>query len=446
MFSRLAPAGRTLVLAARPLQPQGLRGVRLLRRNFSSEPPKVDPLKDAKDPLKEAQDPLKEAKDPLTKAQQKLAEAQQKFQERISRDPVEASRMTLAEKKQQMQERWQSSVDAHQAKLNNTRDYFDKLEQKYAGSSAARWADRAAKNSPGSLMDVWRQESTRWDAFFESHRGKFRGVLVVVASLLALDWWLGEDVVQATEPWEDQVPLQHMTWSHDSWGKILDKNALRRGFEVYRQVCATCHSLELINFRNLVGVTHTEEQAKNLAASYTVVDGPNDHGEMFERPGRLSDPLPKPYPNKEFARYANGGAMPPDMSLLTKARFNGLDHVYSILTGYVEPEDIPAGIELREGLYFNKYFAGSAIAMPPPLQDGQVDYEDGTPATVSQMSKDVTEFLYWAAEPNFDERTRLKTQWLGYLAGVFLAVGFWKRFRWNPIKSRRITYPDSKKW
>lgn len=168
--------------------------------------------------------------------------------------------------------------------------------------------------------------------------------------------------------------------------------SMRRGFEVYRQVCSTCHSVRYLHYRQLIGETHSEVQAKALAESVVVKDGPNDAGEYFERPGRLSDPLPKPYPNDEYARYINGGALPPDLSLIVKARHGGADYIYALLTGYREP---PHGVTLRQGLYYNPYFQGGAIAMPPPLNDGGIEYEDGTAPTISQQAKDVTVFLNW---------------------------------------------------
>jgi len=171
-----------------------------------------------------------------------------------------------------------------------------------------------------------------------------------------------------------------------------DCASLRRGFQVYRQVCATCHSIERIHYRELVGVTHSTEELLEMASEVDVVDGPNDEGEMFERPGKLADPLPSPYANEEQGRLANGGAYPPDLSLMVKSRHAGQDNLFSLLTGYCEP---PAGKALMPGLYYNPYFPGGMIAMPPPLNDDGVEYEDGTPATISQQARDVVQFLNW---------------------------------------------------
>ena len=191
---------------------------------------------------------------------------------------------------------------------------------------------------------------------------------------------------------EDHVPSLDFGWSHHGALASFDYASIRRGFQVYRQVCASCHSLNKISFRNLVGATHDEESMKKIAESYEVMDGPNDSGEMFERPGKLSDRLPSPYRNEEEGRAANGGAYPPDLSLMVKARHYGIDYVVALLTGYVEP---PAGKTMLPGLHYNPYFPGGAIAMAKQLSDGQVEYEDGTVATESQMAKDVACFLAW---------------------------------------------------
>ncbi|KAI3777788.1 hypothetical protein L1987_47591 [Smallanthus sonchifolius] len=163
---------------------------------------------------------------------------------------------------------------------------------------------------------------------------------------------------------------------------------------------------------DLVGVAYTEEETKAMAAEIEVVDGPNDEGEMFTRPGKLSDRLPQPYVNEQAARFANGGAYPPDLSLITKARHNGQNYVFALLTGYRDP---PAGVSIREGLHYNPYFPGGAIAMPKMLNDGVVEYEDGTPATEAQMGKDVVSFLSWAAEPEMEERKLVTPHLINYL-------------------------------
>jgi len=236
---------------------------------------------------------------------------------------------------------------------------------------------------------------------------------------------------------DDVVHPMEVEWDHLGLFSSYDCGALRRGFQVYRQVCATCHSIERIHYRELVGVTHTTEELVEMASEVEVVDGPNDEGEMFERPAKLTDPLPKPYENEEQGRNANAGAYPPDLSLMVKARHSGQDYLFSILTGYC---DAPAGKPMMPGLYYNPYFPGGAIAMPPPLNDGGVEYEDGTPATISQQAYDVVQFLNWCAEPEADERKKQAGQYMVVLAFTALMSGYYKRFKWSPYKTRAISY------
>jgi len=235
----------------------------------------------------------------------------------------------------------------------------------------------------------------------------------------------------------DSIHAPTREWSHSGYYSSYDAASLRRGFEVYRNVCSTCHALEGIRFRDLVGVIYTEEQAKALAQTFMYTDGPNDKGDMFERPGRLSDAFKPPYPNEEKARYVNNGAYPPDLSCIAKARVGGIDYIFAILTGYKDP---PHGIQLREGLHYNPYFPGGAISMTKALTDGQVEYEDGTPATESQMAKDVSTFLAWCSEPETDERKKFGVRVVVALVLASLGAGYAKRFAWNLIKTRKISY------
>lgn len=224
-------------------------------------------------------------------------------------------------------------------------------------------------------------------------------------------------------------------WSHDGLFSSYDHSSIRRGYQVYQQVCAACHSMEQLHFRNLVDVAYTEDEGKAMAADIEVVDGPDDEGEPFDRPGRLADPLPAPYANENAARAANGGAYPPDLSLITKARHDGQNYVFSLLLGYRDP---PAGVSVREGLHYNPYFPGGAIAMPKMLADEGVEYDDGTPATESQQAKDITTFLAWAAEPEHDERKLMGAKFIFVMSMVLITAVYYKRWKWAPIKSRRV--------
>ncbi len=241
---------------------------------------------------------------------------------------------------------------------------------------------------------------------------------------------------------EDHIPSIDLGWSHHGALASFDYKSIRRGFQVYRQVCASCHSIDKIAFRTLVGVTHDEASAKKLAESYEVMDGPNDEGEMFERPGKLSDKIPGPYQNEEQARASNGGAYPPDLTLMVKARHYGVDYIFHLLTGYMEP---PEGKVILPGLHYNPYFPGGAIAMAKQLVDGQVEYEDGTPATETQMAKDIAAFLAWTAEPEHDDRKLSGLQWMFAIVAGLAITGFYKRFRWSIYKTRKISYTSKSK-
>lgn len=235
----------------------------------------------------------------------------------------------------------------------------------------------------------------------------------------------------------DAIHAPAFPWSHSGAMASYDTASIRRGHQVYAQVCAACHGLQRIAFRNLVGVCYTDEEAKALAAEKEYLDGPDDTGEMFDRPGKLSDYIRSPYRNENEARYANNGGLPPDLSLITKARHGNADYVLMLLMGYRDP---PAGVAVAEGQHYNPYFAGGKIQMPPPIYDGGVEYEDGTEANASQMAKDVTTFLQWAAEPEQDERKLMGLKLCTALAFCAVGAGYYKRFLWSPIKSRKISF------
>lgn len=249
--------------------------------------------------------------------------------------------------------------------------------------------------------------------------------------------------VYASDPAEDGLHPPAYPWPHKGLLDSFDHASIRRGYAVYREVCAACHSLDRIAWRNLVGVSHTVDEVKAMAEEVEYTDGPNDQGEMFQRPGKLSDYMPPPYPNEEAARASNAGALPPDLSLIVKARHGAADYIFSLLTGYVDP---PAGVEIREGMNYNPYFPGGAISMPRVIFDGLVEYEDGTPSTTSQMAKDVTTFLNWAAEPEHDERKKIGIKAVILFSTLTALSLYVKRFKWTVIKNRKLVYnpPSSK--
>ncbi|CAJ1412161.1 unnamed protein product [Effrenium voratum] len=213
------------------------------------------------------------------------------------------------------------------------------------------------------------------------------------------------------------VELKERDWSFDAPFGTFDRSALRRGYKVYSEVCAACHAMDLMKFRNLAqpgGPEFTEDEVKVIAADYTVEDGPDDYGDMFERARMPKDPFPAPFANENAARASNGGAYPVDLSLVVKARGGAEDYVYSLLTGY---EDAPEGFDVPAGMNYNAYFPGHLLAMANPLSDEIVDYEDGAPMTVDQYAKDVTTFLTWASEPTREARHRL-----GFQVMIFLTI------------------------
>ena len=243
---------------------------------------------------------------------------------------------------------------------------------------------------------------------------------------------LSSPVMAAEGAKETKHALPEMDWSFNGPFGTYDRAALQRGFLVYKQVCAACHALDKMYYRHLGALGYTDAQIKTIAAEASVTDGPNDEGEMFDRPGRPSDKIKKPFANDKAAMFANNGALPPDLSLITKARHGGANYVYGILTGYEEP---PEGVTLMPGQHYNKVKDGHIIAMAPPLvADGQVPYEDAaTPQTVDQYAKDVAQFLTWAAEPEMEQRKRMGVKVLAFLivfAGIMYAV---KRKVWENL-------------
>ena len=235
---------------------------------------------------------------------------------------------------------------------------------------------------------------------------------------------------------ENKVEFLKNNWSFEGVFGTFDRASLQRGYQVYQEVCSGCHSVQHLSYRNLSekgGPEFSTEEVKAIAAQFEITDGPNEDGEMFTRPGRLSDKFVNPFPNVKAAAAANGGAYPPDMSVLTKARKGGADYIYSLLMGY---EEAPAGYELDDGVYYNKYMLGHKIKMAEPITDGVVEYTDETEATKAQIAKDVTTFLVWAADPHLEARHKMGFKVFFYLIILLTLVYLSKQKVWSRFGSK----------
>ena len=257
---------------------------------------------------------------------------------------------------------------------------------------------------------------------------------------------------------EDSPAVPREDWTFKGITGYFDKAQLRRGYLVYKNVCSACHGMRLLYYRNLSqpgGPEFSEASVKQFAADAQVTDGPDDNGEMFTRPGKPSDHFVSPFPNAKAAAAANGGAEPPDLSLMAKARAieqaqawylepfdwlhdivtayqeQGPDYIHALMTGYTDP---PKGVTVLSGMYYNSIFPGHQIAMPPPLSDGLVTYDDGTPATVENYARDVSAFLMWAAEPKLEERKRMGLKVMIYLAILSALLYLSKRALWRDVE------------
>jgi cytochrome c1 len=223
------------------------------------------------------------------------------------------------------------------------------------------------------------------------------------------------------------------SWSFAPPFGTFDNAQLQRGFQVYRDICAGCHSMRLLSYRNLGepgGPEFSEKAVEALASKVQVTDGPDDKGQMFQRPARPSDRFRSPYPNEQAARAANQGALPPDLSVIAKARPGGPDYIYALLTGYREP---PPGVELAKGMHCNIAFPGHQIAMPQLLRDGSVQYTDGTEKTLDNYARDVAAFLMWAAEPKLEERHKVGLRVMLFLLVLAVIMFLAKRVVWAPL-------------
>jgi len=251
-------------------------------------------------------------------------------------------------------------------------------------------------------------------------------VLTLPAGLLA-----GPALVPAAFAQEEEIVLPKQTWSFSGAFGTYDRASAQRGFQVYKEVCAACHSMKLGFYRDLSGIGLSAQQISAIAASVDVSGGVNDQGEPFTRPGLPSDHFKSPFPNDNAARAANNGALPPDQSVLVNAREGGADYIYALMVGYGEP---PAGMVMGSGMNYNKYFPGHQIAMAQPLRDDAVTYADGTKATLEQEARDVATFLTYMSNPEMEERKRMGVKALIFLAlltGVTYAV---KRKVWADVE------------
>lgn len=229
----------------------------------------------------------------------------------------------------------------------------------------------------------------------------------------------------------DAGRIAERDWSFDGPFGYYDKGALQRGFQVYREVCAACHGLDHISFRNLADLGYNEAEVKAIAAEYEVEDGPGDDGEMFIRPGIPADRIPAPFANENAARASNGGAYPPDLSLIIKARPNGANYVYSLMTGYGEA---PEEMNVPEGMYYNDAYSGHMIAMAAPLFGEDVEYADGSDTSLEAVSADVVSFLAWAAEPEMEKRKRTGIAVMIFLFGMCIISFCAKNHVWADLK------------
>ena len=234
--------------------------------------------------------------------------------------------------------------------------------------------------------------------------------------------------LMASESSSGKMPKHE--WSFNGFTGTFDRAALQRGYKVYREVCSGCHSMKLLYYRDLIDIGFSAEQVKAIAAEYSVVDGPDDEGNMFERPAKSSDRFVNPFANDQEARFNNNGSYPPDLSVITKARKNGVDYLYNILLGYTDP---PEGVELSEGMYYNKWVKGNQIAMAQPLDEGYVDYDDGTENSLPQLAEDVVTFLKWSAEPELEVRKNIGIKVILFFIILGLIVFFTKKRLWREI-------------
>ena len=256
------------------------------------------------------------------------------------------------------------------------------------------------------------------------------GALTIVTGLAAVGIVAANPVAHST--------VHTQSWSFNGFFGSFDQPQLKRGYQIYKDICSGCHSMNLMHYRDLQKIGFSEDEVKAIAAEAQVQDGPNDAGDMFDRPGKPSDPFHPPFPNEQAARASNNGALPPDFSLIAKSRagagftgYDGADYIFSLMTSYQDPP--PADVKLGENMHCNVAFKGHQIAMPPPLSDGAVTYADGTEATLDQEAKDIASFLTWASETNLEERHRTGIKAILFLVIFTLLVYATKRRVWADV-------------
>jgi ubiquinol-cytochrome c reductase cytochrome c1 subunit len=252
---------------------------------------------------------------------------------------------------------------------------------------------------------------------------------LITLTLIAL--LFSTNAFSSSSPNAAQSP-KTLKWEFDGFFGRFDRQSIQRGFQVYKEVCSSCHGMKLFSYRNLLSAGFDIEEVKQSASEYAVTDGPNDDGDMFERPALPSDKIVSPFANNNAARASNGGALPPDLSLIIKSRPNGANYVYSLIQGY---EKSPEHFELAEGKFYNPYFEGRQISMMPPLGDDElVEYQDGTYATKEQMTIDIVNFLQFAAEGEMEERKKMGVRSMLFLIIMTILFMIAKRRIWSKLK------------
>ena len=266
---------------------------------------------------------------------------------------------------------------------------------------------------------------------------QFAGAVLLALAMPGASTALGDETHSSSHG----PKIAPQSWSFGPPFGTFDNAQLQRGFQVYRDICAGCHSMRLLSYRNLGepgGPEFSQKAVEALASKVQITDGPDDKGQMFQRPGRPSDRFRSPYPNEQAARASNQGALPPDLSVIAKARPGGPDYIYALLTGYrVAPE----GVELSKGMHYNVAFPGHQIAMPQLLRDGSVQYTDGTEKTLDNYARDVAAFLMWAAEPKLEERHRLGLRVMIFLLALAVIMYLAKRVVWAPLHRQHHKCP-----